>query len=123
MARLVQGKKLIPGVTVAILLAAGLAGCSAKPAEQLWPNEPMTYEERWEPALIAIDNLGEWDDVIVVRRARVEGEAVTVIENLNPEEDVIVYYIDTRGSYQVVPIEAGATQPVAALPRHIMRVQ
>ncbi|NBC32354.1 MAG: hypothetical protein GVY13_06720 [Alphaproteobacteria bacterium] len=116
-------KILVPGFAVAVLLAAALAGCSARPAGELWPNAPVQYGEGWQPELTAVENLEEWDTVIDVRRERVDDRQLVVIENLNTDDDVIVYYIDTRGSYQVVPIAAGGTQPVAALPRHIMRVQ
>lgn len=122
-----RGRSRVSGIAVAaipaLVLGGLLAGCSAKPAEELWPNETVVYGEGWEPPLTALDNLNDWDDVIDVRRAQVGDEPAMVIENLNLESDVIVYYIDTRGSYQVVPIAAGATQPVAAFPRHIMRVQ
>ena len=105
-----------------IALALTLGACSTTPAEELWPNTAVEFPEPWQPQLAAVDNLEEWAETIDVRREAVDDQQEVVIENLNPDRAITVYYIDTRGSYQVVPIDAGETRPVAAAPRQIMRV-
>ena len=113
-----RGATLCLGLTLAIALGS----CATKPAEELWPNTPIEIGEPWQPELSAVDNLEEWAAVIDVRRAMVGNRQAVMIENLDPDRPITVYYIDNRGSYQVVQIGAGAEQAVAAAPRRIMRV-
>jgi hypothetical protein len=113
--------------------AAGLAAAAAialsacvqtRPAERLWPDDPLDgFGDQWVPEPFTAENAEAFDDVIEIERGYVEATAATVIVNLDPDDPIAVHYVDRSDSRQLVRIDAGGSLAVAALPRRILSVR
>jgi hypothetical protein len=117
--------RALPAAIAAVGLAAGLAGCvQPRPAEELWPNDPVVeFGPRWTPNLFTPENIEAFDEAIAIRRDYVNASIATVIENLDPDRPIAVHYVDRNDSRQLVQIGAGDRLAVAALPRRILSVR
>ena len=111
-------------LALASAAAIGVGGCipSTTPGEQLWPTADVPEIDLWVPDTQVSTNYDAFADRITLEPGTVDGRYAVLIENLDQTRPITVYYQDTAGDYQAIPVPAGGTTPVATTPQTILGV-
>ena len=108
----------------ASVAALGVGGCipSTTPGEQLWPTADVPEIDLWQPIEQVSTNYDAFADQIRVEQGSVDGRYAVFIENLDQTRPITVYYQDTAGDYQAIPVAPGGSTPAATTPQTILGI-